>query len=244
MAIIRVNKTKDYTIMSNAHFREKEMSLKAKGLLSLMLSLPETWDYSIAGLVAICAEKESAIVSTLKELKKFGYLQVYKLMPNETKSGRIEYVYYVYEKPTFEKVSKNELLSEEKQGNEEQGQEKQDLENQGVEFQGVENQGQLNIYKSNTNKLNTKEEIMYDSKRNRFTPPTLEEVKAYCTDRNNNVDAERFIDYYTSNGWMVGKNKMKDWKASVRTWERTNTSNSNKKQNVSFLDIAKQGGLL
>lgn len=54
----------------------------------------------------------------------------------------------------------------------------------------------------------------------RFTPPTVDEVKAYCRERQNNVDAERFIDYYTSNGWKVGKNPMKDWKAAVRTWER------------------------
>lgn len=54
----------------------------------------------------------------------------------------------------------------------------------------------------------------------RFTPPTLEEVKAYCSERGNHVDAERWFDYYTSNGWKVGKNQMKDWKAAVRTWER------------------------
>ena len=55
----------------------------------------------------------------------------------------------------------------------------------------------------------------------RFVPPTLEEVQAYCLERNNNVDAERFINHYTSNGWLVGKNKMKDWKAAVRTWEKS-----------------------
>ena len=60
--------------------------------------------------------------------------------------------------------------------------------------------------------------------RTRFIPPKIEEVQAYCTERNNNVDAERFIDYYTSNGWMVGKNKMKDWKSAVRTWERNGYS--------------------
>jgi predicted phage replisome organizer len=54
----------------------------------------------------------------------------------------------------------------------------------------------------------------------RFTPPTVAEVRAYCQERQNNVDAERFVDYYTSNGWKVGKNAMKDWKAAVRTWER------------------------
>ena len=64
------------------------------------------------------------------------------------------------------------------------------------------------------------------SKAKRFTPPTLEEVTAYCIERNNNIDAQHFIDYYTSNGWLVGKNKMKDWKAAVRTWERNNYSNS------------------
>ena len=69
--IIRVLKNGNYTTMSNYHFKEKNMSLKAKGLLSLMLSLPENWDYSINGLVAICKENQSAINSTLKELKEY-----------------------------------------------------------------------------------------------------------------------------------------------------------------------------
>ena len=58
-------------------------------------------------------------------------------------------------------------------------------------------------------------------KRKRFVPPTLSEVSDYCKERNNSVDPERFIDYYESNGWKVGKNPMKDWKAAVRTWERS-----------------------
>lgn len=62
-----------------------------------------------------------------------------------------------------------------------------------------------------------------------FTPPTLEEVKAYCAERGNKVDAERFIDFYTSKGWFVGKNKMKDWKAAVRTWEREDANKAPKK---------------
>lgn len=62
-------------------------------------------------------------------------------------------------------------------------------------------------------------------KRKRFVPPTHEEVKAYCLERKNNVDPEKFINYYTSNGWQVGKNKMKDWKAAVRTWERNGYDN-------------------
>ena len=57
----------------------------------------------------------------------------------------------------------------------------------------------------------------------RFCKPTLEEVQAYCDERNNGVDAQRWLDYYEANGWKVGKNPMKDWKASVRTWERKET---------------------
>jgi len=60
---------------------------------------------------------------------------------------------------------------------------------------------------------------------NRFTPPTLEDVAAYCKERGNNINSEKFINYYVSNGWMVGKNKMKDWKATVKSWEERDKDN-------------------
>ena len=68
-------------------------------------------------------------------------------------------------------------------------------------------------------------------KSDRFTPPSLEDVQSYCLERNNSVDPQAFIDFYASKGWMVGKNKMKDWKAAVRTWER-NRNNSKKEKTV------------
>ena len=69
--------------------------------------------------------------------------------------------------------------------------------------------------------------------RKRFTAPTIEDVKAYCKERGNRVDPERFIDYYTSNGWRVGKNPMKDWKAAIRTWEKGDQSQrTGKKRNT------------
>ena len=129
----RVNKTKDYTVMSNHHLREKNMSLKAKGLLSWMLSNDDSWNYSIAGIVACCKENETAIESAIEELKQFGYLTVTKLMPNETESGRIEYVYDVHEIP--------------------QKQEKQEVGFLPLEIQPIENHPQRN-----TKERNTKEE--------------------------------------------------------------------------------------
>ena len=60
-------------------------------------------------------------------------------------------------------------------------------------------------------------------KKERFKAPTVEEVKEYCTERGNNIDAQHFIDYYSARGWMLGKNHIKDWKACIRTWERNDS---------------------
>ena len=74
---------------------------------------------------------------------------------------------------------------------------------------------------------NHNQNVNNESKSKRFVKPTLDEVKQYCTERKNNIDAERFINYYEANGWKIGKNAMKDWKACVRTWEG-NSKQSNK----------------
>ena len=75
MSVIRVNNTKGFTVMSNYHFQDKEISLKAKGLLGLMLSLPSNWDYSVNGLVAIVKENKAAVQTALKELEEHKYLK-------------------------------------------------------------------------------------------------------------------------------------------------------------------------
>lgn len=139
MAIFRVNKSKNYTVMSNYHLKDMNMSFKAKGLLSMMLSLPDDWDYSITGLSKISKENEKAIKIILNELKELGYLRIVKMMPNETKSGRIEYIYDIYEMSVYKK---------------------QEYQKQGVEFQEVEKQevekgGQINTNIQNTKKQNT-----------------------------------------------------------------------------------------
>jgi hypothetical protein len=218
MTVFRVNKNDNYTTMSNYHLKDKSISLKAKGLLSEMLSLPDDWNYSIQGLVAINKEEETSIKNTLNELKESGYLVITKLLPNETSSGRIEYIYDVYEKPKQEG-------------------EKQGVENLGVEFLGVENQGQLNTNILNTNNIKEIDNNKLLSTKKNFKKPTIDEIKQYCEERKNNVDAETFYDFYESKGWKIGKNVMKDWKASVRTWERNRNKQSNKKpSNRDYLD--------
>lgn len=188
MSIIRVEKTKNYTVMSIYHFKEKNMSLKAKGLLSLMLSLPEQWDYSIAGLVSICKENETSIKSALEELKEFGYLRVLKKMPNQTKSGRIEYEYIVYEQ-------KQEAL-------------KQGLENLGVEILDVEKPMQLNTNQSNKEKLNINYNniIVYLNEKAKTnyrttTPKTQSLIRARVNEGFTEEDFRKVIDNKTAE-WL------------------------------------------
>lgn len=81
------------------------------------------------------------------------------------------------------------------------------------------------------NKMLERNVPVSNTKKKRFVKPTVEEVKQYCIERNNCVNAEQFYDYYESNGWKVGKNSMKDWKAAVRTWERSEYRKPNSKKN-------------
>ena len=83
--------------MSNQHFHVTNMSLKAKGLLSLILSLPESWEYSISGLAALCKESIPTIRSTLKELEDLGYVFIEKQNPSKENGGRYSYEYHIYE---------------------------------------------------------------------------------------------------------------------------------------------------
>ena len=101
MPVIRVNKTKDYTVMANYHFRDKNLSLKAKGLLSMMLSLPNGWGYSVEGLAKLSSDGRASVMAALKELEKFHYLKRSQARDNSGKLG--EAIYDIFEQPWSEK---------------------------------------------------------------------------------------------------------------------------------------------
>lgn len=143
VAVIRVNKTRDYTVMSNTHFKEKGMSLKAKGLLSMMLSLPDDWDYSIKGLTTLSSDGEASIRVALKELERFKYLRREAI---REKGKIIDWQYHIYEKPYVE----NQQLAKPQQ-------EEPQVEKPVVEKPHVVNHAQLNTNQSNTNQSNIKE---------------------------------------------------------------------------------------
>lgn len=100
MAVFRVERTQGYTVMSNYHLRDKSLSLKAKGLLSQMLSLPEDWDYTLSGLAVINRESKDAIRSAVNELEKAGYIKRRQTTDAGGKFSANEYV--IYERPVTE----------------------------------------------------------------------------------------------------------------------------------------------
>ena len=190
MEIIRVIKNNNYTTVCNDIYKNQDISLKAKGLLGMILGLPPNWELSINGLAAICKEGKRAISSTLNELIEAGYIMRTPIKRNNLFNG---YQYIVHEKPQSGFTYP-----------------------QNVDTENVDTQNEIQL---NTNKINT----LIDKKYNkRFIKPKIEEIKNYCLERKNNINAERFYNYYESNGWKVGKNKMKNWKAAVRTWESSN----------------------
>ncbi len=141
MAVFRVQKTEDYTVMSNYHLRDKGLSLKAKGLLSQMLSLPEDWDYTLAGLSYINKESKDAIRSAVKELETAGYVVRRQTIDEAGKFSTNEYI--IYERPVAVPsldVPPSDVPSSE---------------NPTTEKPLSENPTQLNTKKSNTEKQNT-----------------------------------------------------------------------------------------
>ena len=97
MSVFRVHKTENYSIIANYHFKEKEMSLKSKGLLSLMLSLPDTWNYSISGLTKLSKDGKDSVMSALAELEDFGYLKRTRLTNSKGQFSGVQYD--IFEQP-------------------------------------------------------------------------------------------------------------------------------------------------
>lgn len=107
MSIFRVHKSNNFTVMSNTHFKEKKMTLKAKGLLSLMLSLPDDWDYNVSGLVKLSKDGKDGVMTALAELETFGYLERVRTINEKGQFSGIEY--NIFETPQTEKpISENQ----------------------------------------------------------------------------------------------------------------------------------------
>ena len=285
MDAIKICKTSSYTTISTAHFKERGMSLKAKGLLSLMLALPDGWACSVSGLVELSSDGRDSVTNALKELERFGYLKRERQM---TEGGKFAgYDYIVYEKPFTEKPFTEKPFTEKPfTENPSTVQEYNNIYNNNNSTTTNSNNSNTNLHTQETNRVlkttnvdtnnshtqetkeiyinppiptvyaplltenpeneekseaerpedttntpsyNPKQKSENNKKTSKqFTPPTLEEVQAYCKERNNNVDAKQFWDYYDSAGWKDQTGKpVKSWKQKmIAVWEKPRDENT------------------
>ena len=197
MAYFRVNKNRDYTVMSNHHLRDRNLSLRAIGLLSKMLSLPDDWDYSVPGLVAICQESKNIIQGALKELEKNGYLV--RTMTRDS-SGHIGYNYDVYEQPqhTLPRPEKPFTV------------EPCTVSPSTVE-PCTEKQPQLNTKELNTERVNTEDAVVDTSLVNIVDQPEEE-----------SIDDDGFgkvVDFYQTNFGMINSYMADELRQTYDEWD-------------------------
>ena len=152
MAVFRIERTKDYTVMSNHHLRNHELSLKAKGLLSMMLSLPDDWNYTTRGLAKICKEGVDAIGSALRELETAGYIVRNQLRDQQGRISDTEYVIYEKPQPRQPETPRPDTAVPDTASPDT---ENPYLDNPDTEAPDTDNPAQLNTKKSNTQKSNT-----------------------------------------------------------------------------------------
>ena len=281
MDAIKICKTSSYTTISTAHFKERGMSLKAKGLLSLMLALPDGWACSVSGLVELSSDGRESVTTALKELERFGYLKRERQMTEDGKFAGYDYT--VCEKPSTGKpftgkpftenpstvqeynnnIYNNNNSTTTNSNNSNTNLNTQDthrvLKTTNVDTNNSHTQETKEIYinpliptvyaplltenpeneekseaerpedTTNTPSYNPKQKSENNKKTSKqFTPPPLEEVQAYCKERNNNVDAKQFWDYYDAAGWKDQTGKpVKSWKQKmIAVWEKPRDENT------------------
>ena len=191
----------NYTIISNDLLRNTSLSSEARCLLLFLLSCSDDFDFSIRGLASLLNTSIGSISYRVQELQRAGYI---KMSQGRSKGKFTSYTWDVFETPCSELPN----TATPNTGSTEHGY---------TEYGKTEHIRNINIKEiSNERKIKK-----VPKKVSRFIKPSVEEIREYCTERNNQVDPQRFYDYYESNGWKVGKNPMKDWKAAVRTWERS-----------------------
>ena len=208
MPILRKNKKERYTVIDNAVFLDKELSLKAKGILCQMLSLPNEWSFSIEGLTALAKDGKASVMSALNELEEAGYFRREQLKED----GRFAGVEYIVSETKMSDFPYAEI--------------------QNTEIRNTGNPPLLNTKELNTNESITKDIHSTTARRkskcgnlhsNASLRPTLEEIDTYVKEKCLDVDARFFYDFFTAGEWIdSGGRPVRNWKQKLLTWSKQN----------------------
>ena len=201
----------NFTVLTNDVLRDLSLSSEAFRLLCFMLSCSNDWSFSVSGLAYLLGWSERKTKIYVTELKKHGYLE--QIVQRGEKGHFLTSEWVVHEEPITA------------------GHKNRSPVGTAHPLEPLTRYNGSPVQRDDGNlaplrNINTKEiSISKKNKRDKnvhFVRPTLEEVAQYCQERKNGIDPQHFLDYYNANGWKVGRNSMKDWKAAVRNWERTN----------------------
>ena len=214
-SFIREKKERDYTVINNTVLKDERLSWKAKGVLCYLLSLPEDWVIYQSELLKHSTDGRESLRNAINELEEYGYLIIDK---KRDEKGHFTAIYKIIENPN-EKTESGKTESENPTRENRHG--KTESENP-------------TLLNTNIQSTNLKSTNIQSTKREskRFIIPTLEEIQNYCNERQNKINPEYFLDYYTARDWKFNNGgKMKDWKATIRNWERLekNREQQNKK---------------
>lgn len=217
----------NYTVISNDVIRDERLSGDAFKMLAFMLSCDDAFEFSEKGLESILGWGRKRVRNAVDVLRQSGYLTIERLKGSHGYFGSYDW--------QISEVPKRDIPSEST---------KRDIPSEVPQNRSsVKVQQRNNKYKEITN-ISISNSYMsevpqkghsakgHSEKEKRFQKPTIEEVKAYCEERQNGIDPQRFIDYYESNGWRVGKTSMKDWQATIRNWERNDRKRKSEPQPI------------
>ena len=224
----------EFTRVKNSLINDDRLSFEARGFLIFMLALPDDWNFSIKGLAFKSNLSSKSVMRMIKELKAAGYITQKKVKGGHGYFSTYEWDIYESSELTICGTSVRPNFRETELPKNGTSEERNFRERD-------------HVLTNNNNKLinitNDSLEQTNNGHSQKFAPPTIEEVRSYCLERNNGIDAEAFVDFYTSKGWKVGKNPMKDWKAAVRTWEkRTYKPNPIQTSGNEFTDLLDKEG--
>ena len=203
MAIIRINNNANFTIVSNDLINDPLLDWRDVGLLTYLLSKPDTWEVSTAHLQQQKKSGREAIHNSLRSIIHAGYAK-------RKVSGNGGWIYEVCNAPIYLQSNPN---------TENPNTENPNTENPNTEKPNTEKPPQVN---TDIQQILKEQQILTKSKGDapKFQKPTADEISAFCLDSGIAIDVQHFIDYYESNGWRVGRNPMKNWQATVRNWAK------------------------
>ncbi|MCD8383881.1 MAG: helix-turn-helix domain-containing protein [Clostridiales bacterium] len=223
-----------YTVIDNRVIRDGRLSLKARFLLIMMLSLADGWRFSVRGLAQFTGMGIRSVTTLLKELMGYGYVTFQQERREDGTFGRGQYTVHEIpvpvnadtgEAPERENTCTGKTPDTEKPDTGKAPEWETACTGQTPDTEkhhtgripdaATAEPGEIDTLRNNKELKNTKRERAKPA-----SPPTVEEVRAYCREQGYAIDPEGFVDYYQARGWMLGNTRMRDWRAALRSWAR------------------------